>query len=114
MKPKVRILFTVAAILLLMITMTACGSLSTEKKVDPSESSNENQEDVGNEDTEAAKPELTSLTISIFYSDDQLMNIVKEEQEIQYLGTEDLISKVWDALQNPLDEQLIDLWQGWS
>lgn len=94
------------AALLIMIGLVACGG----EVINPGSgdhASNNPKETETNSEPNVSK-EIKSLTF--YYVDDQLIEILQEERDIHFSSEEEEWKEIWNALQNPQDDLMLSLW----
>lgn len=83
--------------------------LNADKR-ESAENGHEEGDAEADEDGEAATNDEPSKTVILYYSDENLIEIVEEERDIEFKESSDLMTQMWQALQNPENEQNISLW----
>lgn len=92
--------------LVLLLLLAGCGTSSLVSKNGQSQANETNYKTV--EDTK------NNSIFKIYYSDDQLLNIVEEIREIQYGSKEELVEAIWRELQSPQNTEYIAIWQNYK
>jgi|GEM_PF-6009774 len=122
MNKTLRYLIFGLTLLTIVAFLSACGTQPTESNLKQEEStsgstsespdttqkpSTENHHEPATKQQEEQKV----ATITVYYSDDQLMNLVEEQHKLNYVHLDELLTKVWEALQTPENKSYIVLWE---
>jgi spore germination protein GerM len=106
MDRKKKPIILVLLALLALVALVACGSIPGEQtKVD-----SENAQGTNKNDPSVIKEEVKTNSFTIYYVDDQLLQIVEETHDIQYTSQDELLQKMWSAIKTPTNGQYIALW----
>jgi hypothetical protein len=114
MKVTLRLGFFSLGILILLVGLTACGTVPNEPIKQESQATLTDEPDnevSGGEGTaEEKNGRVETKTFTIYYTDEQLLEIHSEEQSIQFTTEKELHRALWYALQRPTKELNYALW----
>ncbi|USG66327.1 GerMN domain-containing protein [Brevibacillus ruminantium] len=94
-----------AAVAVLLVA--GCGQGKAPQAQPPAEQT----ETPGTSGQPAAEPEKTKQTITVYYSDDNLMEMIKEQQEIAYADDLDKYKQAITLLEKPKEKEHFPLWK---
>lgn len=98
----------VVGALLIMIGLVACGGEIINTGSGETGNANNPQET----DTSAGINETKEAqSLTFYYVDDQLLEILQEEREIHFGSNEEKWNEAWSTLQSPQDDNLFSLWE---
>lgn len=103
-------------LLILMLALAACGMETTDENVVQGDGNTEEEvQDVDEQAEEPSAPEenkAQSEEFTIYYVDENIMEMVQEQQTITFTTEQEKIQALWNALQKPQDPEHFALWQG--
>jgi spore germination protein GerM len=99
-------LLSISALAFLLIGTVACGGQAIH--VQPSDLDTTQSQG----STEIASPTESKdmKTLTIYYVDENLIQILEEQEDIYYSSDEELWLAIWQAFQNPTNDETVSLW----
>jgi spore germination protein GerM len=105
MNKNIRRCLVLVGTLLIIIGLVACGG----EVIDQADHvSTDPQGAVNNTDEPNVSKETNTLTF--YYVDGQLMEVLQEERDIHFSSEEEKWQEIWSALQLPQDDNMLSLW----
>jgi hypothetical protein len=91
----------------MMVSLAACGQGAQEEG---GQGVDDSPTDPGPGEEQLQEPELNTMTLDIYFVDDQLLELKEETRELTYDTVEELLFEIWAAIQQPENEAHQSLW----
>lgn len=107
MKKKMLRSFMLLLLIGILVSLAACGQDAPNEE---SQETSDSQTEPSSDEAPQQEPGRNTMTLDVYYADDQLLELNVESREVTYETEEDLLKGIWTALQQPENEGNQSLW----